>query len=112
MVHARPCPDAVTRLPRIQRALVIALCAWALFALACATPTAAPAAREAGPVFYSAPRALESSDFAVAPPLPAGEAPDAVPILGEAPAEPSSLFIAREILADRAAQLGELEREG
>jgi soluble lytic murein transglycosylase-like protein len=111
MVHARPGPADVTRSPRFQRAFVVALCLWALFALACATTTAPPAAHEASPV-YGAPRALESFDFAVAPPLPAGEAPDAVPILDEAPAEPSSLFIAREILAERAAQLSELEREG
>jgi soluble lytic murein transglycosylase-like protein len=109
MVHARQGFVHVTRSPRSQRALVIALCAWAAFALACATT--APPAPDAGPV-YGAPRALESFDFAAAPPLPAAEAPDAVPILDESPAEPSSLFIAREILAERALQLSELEQEG
>jgi soluble lytic murein transglycosylase-like protein len=95
----------------MQRVAALLVCAWALVAVACATTTAPQAAREAGPV-YGAPRALESVDFAVAPPVAAAEAPDAVPILDESPVEPSSLFIAREILADRASQLNELEREG
>jgi soluble lytic murein transglycosylase-like protein len=110
MVHARRRPVHVTRSPRVPRALAIGLCAWAVFAVACATTTAPPAAHEAP--LYGAPRTLDSLDFAVAPPVPAGEAPDAAPILDESPAEPSSLFSAREILAERAAQLNELEREG
>ncbi len=80
---------------------------WALSAVACATTTAPQ--REAEPL-YGAPRATES--FEVAPPLATADAPDAAPILDEAPAEPSSLFIAREILADRAPELDELQREG
>jgi len=106
-------PEArqVTRSPRFQRAAAVALVLWgALFAVACATATP-PQAPAAAPV-HGAPRAAESLDFAVAPPLAAAEAPDAAPILDEAPAEPSSLFIAREILAERAPELDELQREG
>src|SRR5688572_31531812 len=75
MVHARPRLGHVTRSPRLERAFVVALCGWALFAVACAT--APPAAHEAGPV-YGAPRALESFDFAQ--PVAVAEAPDAAPI--------------------------------
>lgn len=109
MLHARPRLVHVTRSPRVRRALVVALCAWAVFAMACATTTAPPVAHEAGPL-YGAPRALESFDFAA--PVAVADAPDAAPILDESPVEPSSLFIAREILAEKAAQLNELEREG
>jgi soluble lytic murein transglycosylase-like protein len=109
MVHARPRLVHVTRSPRARRALGVGLCAWTLFAVACATTTAPPAAREAEPL-YGSPRTLESFDFAA--PVTVGEAPDAAPILDESPVEPSSLFIAREILAERAPLLNELEQEG
>ena len=83
-----------------------------MFAVACATTTAPRgAAPEAGPL-YGAPRSTESLDFAAAPPLATADAPDAAPILDESPAEPSSLFLAREILAERAPQLDELQKEG
>jgi soluble lytic murein transglycosylase-like protein len=96
-------------MPRVPHARLLAACLGlsALSAVACATTTAPQ--QEAGPV-YAAPRATES--FEVAPPLVTADAPNAAPILDEAPAEPSSLFIAREILADRALELDELQREG
>jgi soluble lytic murein transglycosylase-like protein len=96
-------------MPRVPHARLLAAClgVCALSAVACATTTAPQ--READ-ALYGAPRATES--FAAAPPRAAADAPNAVPILDEAPAEPSSLFIAREILADRAAELDELQREG
>jgi soluble lytic murein transglycosylase-like protein len=78
---------------------------WALGSLACAT---APATR--APALYGAPRA--TSGFEAAPPFASGVAPDAAPILDGAPVEPSSLFLAREVLADRAPQLDEIQREG
>ena len=56
------------------------------------------------------PRATES--FVVAPPLATAEAPDAAPILDGSPAEPASLFLAREILNERAPQLDPLQVEG
>jgi soluble lytic murein transglycosylase-like protein len=99
-------------LPKLpgQRLLAVLLGLWALSAVACATTTAprgrAPAA---GPI-YGAPRTTDS--FAVAPPLVAGDAPDAAPILDEAPVQPSSLFLAREILAERAPELSPLQAEG
>jgi hypothetical protein len=106
--HARP----ATGSPRVRRLLAIGLGCWALFAVACATTTTPHGApREAGPV-YGAPRATESFDFAAVPPLATTDAPDAAPILDESPAEPSSLFLAREILAERAPQLDELQKEG
>src|SRR5688572_269190 len=106
-------PEArlATRLPRFPRAAAVALCVWALFAVACATATP-PQPRSLAGALYGAPRAAESLDFAVAPPLAAAEAPEAAPILEAAPAEPSSLFIARAILAERAPQLDELQKEG
>lgn len=99
--------------PRVRRLLAIGLGFWALFAVACATtaPPQGATAPEAGPV-YGAPRVTESFDFAAVPPLATTDAPDAAPILDESPAEPSSLFIAREILAERAPKLDELQREG
>jgi len=91
-----------------QRLLAVLLGLWALSAVACATTT--PNGRsEAGRV-YGAPRATES--FAVAAPLAVAEAPDAAPILDEAPAEHASLFLAREILAERAPELNPLQLEG
>ena len=96
-------------MPRVPHARLVAVClgVWALSAVACATTTAP--LHEAAPLFGS-PRITES--FEVAPPLAAADAPDAAPILDEAPAEPSSLFIAREILADRAPELDDMQREG
>jgi soluble lytic murein transglycosylase-like protein len=79
-----------------------------LSAVACATT--APHARSQAGRLYGAPRATES--FAVAPPLAAGEAPDAAPILDEVTAEHASLFLAREILAERAPELDPLQMEG
>jgi len=95
---------------RAPRALAALLVVWAVFAVACATTTAPQP--EAGPLYGGAPRVLESSDFAVAPPLDAAAAPDSAPILDGSPAEPSSLYIAREILAERAPELDELQKEG
>ena len=103
-------PENATGTPHVERAVGVVLVLWAVFALACATTTPAPHAP--GAPVYGAPRATEPFDFAVAPPLAAAEAPDAAPILDEAPAEPSSLFIAREILAERAPELDELQKEG
>jgi len=88
------------------RLLAACLGLWALSAVACATTALPP--RETEPL-YGAPRATES--FEAAPPLSAADAPDAAPILDDTPAEPSSLYIAREILADRATELDELQRE-
>jgi soluble lytic murein transglycosylase-like protein len=107
-----PNARTATGSPRVRRLLAIGLGCWALFAVACATTTAPRgAAPEAGPL-YGAPRATESFDFAAAPPLATTDAPDAAPILDESPAEPSSLFLAREILAERAPELDELQKEG
>ena len=107
-----PNARTATGSPRVRRLLAIGLGGWALFAMACATTTAPRgAAPEARPV-YGAPRATESFDFAAAPPLATTDAPDAAPILDESPAEPSSLFLAREILAERAPELDELQKEG
>jgi hypothetical protein len=107
-------PHTTTRSPRARRLLAIGLGGWALFAVACATTTTTTphgAAPEAGPL-YGSPRATESFDFAATPPLATADAPDAAPILDESPAEPSSLFLAREILAERAPELDELQKEG
>lgn len=93
---------------RAQRGLAVLLTLWALFAVACATTTPVPEAQPQ-PV-YGAPRVTES--FEVAPPQAAADAPDAAPILDEAPAEPSSLYLAREILAERAPELDALQKEG
>jgi soluble lytic murein transglycosylase-like protein len=100
--------------PRVRRLLVVALGASTLLAAACATTTAPHAAVpvDETPLYGGAPRAADGFDFAVAPPLAASDAPDAAPIFDEAPAEPSSLFIAREILDDRAPELSELQKEG
>jgi soluble lytic murein transglycosylase len=103
---ARPAPGFArgTRLP------ALALGLWALFAMACATT--APRAPQAGPV-YGTPRSTET--FLAAPPLgatEAPEAPDAAPILDPAAIESSSLFVAREVLEERAPQLDDLQREG
>jgi soluble lytic murein transglycosylase-like protein len=92
-----------------QRLLAVALGLWALFAVACATTTT-PHGRSQARQLYGAPRATES--FAVAPPLAAAEAPDAAPILDGSPAEHASLFLAREILNERAPQLDPLQVEG
>jgi len=104
-------PDArlASRSPRVRRAFALAIVGWAMFAAACAT-TRAPSA-ETGATLYGTPRHTESLGF-VAPPLPVANAPEAAPILDDTPAEPSSLYIAREILADRADDLDELQREG
>ena len=104
--HARTLPSG----RRARRLVAVVLGLWALSAVACATTTA-PHGRlqQAGPI-YGAPRATES--FAVAPPLAAGQAPDAAPIFDDAPAENASLFLAREILADRAPELNPLQLEG
>ncbi len=104
--HLRTLPKPL----QAQRLLAALLGLWALFAVACATTTAPRGAAPESESLYGSRRATES--FEVAPPLAAADAPDAAPILDEAPAEPSSLFIAREILADRAPQLDELQREG
>jgi soluble lytic murein transglycosylase-like protein len=109
--NARTPVRSFTGSPRTARLLAIALGCWSLFAVACATTTTPHGAGEAGPL-YGAPRATEPLDFAVAPPVASIEAPQAAPILDEAPAEPSSLFIAREILAERAPELDELQKEG
>ncbi len=99
--------------PQARRLLAIGLGFWALFAVACATTTTPRGAAPGdGPIYGGTPRATESFDFAVAPPLAVAEAPDAAPIFDEAPAEPSSLFLAREILAERAPELNELQKEG
>jgi soluble lytic murein transglycosylase-like protein len=102
-------PDArlLTRPPRAQRAIATLLGVWAMFAMACATT--APPLPDPEPL-YGAPRAVES--FEAAPPLAATEAPGATPLLDESPADPASLFIAREILAERAPELDELQKEG
>ena len=102
--HARTLPTAPG-----QRLLAASIGLWALFAVACATTTAPHGRIQAGPV-YGAPRATET--FAVAPPLVATEAPDAAPILDEPPAENASLFLAREILNERAVELDPLQVEG
>jgi soluble lytic murein transglycosylase-like protein len=91
-----------------QRLLAVALGLWALFAVACATTT--PHGRSQARQVYGVPRATES--FVVAPPLATAEAPDAAPILDGSPAEPASLFLAREILNERAPQLDPLQVEG
>jgi soluble lytic murein transglycosylase-like protein len=91
-----------------RRLLAASLGLWALFAVACATTT--PQGRSQAGQLYGAPRATES--FVVAPPLAAAEAPDATPILDGAPAEHSSLFLAREILNERAPHLDPLQLEG
>ena len=91
-----------------RRLLAVLLGLWALSAVACATTT--PHGRPQAGRLYGAPRATES--FVVAPPLAAAEAPDAAPILDEAPAEDSSLILAREILNERAPQLEPLQLEG
>jgi Transglycosylase SLT domain len=102
----RSAPHAfATGSPRVRHLLVALLGAWVLLSTACAT-TSAPGAG----TLYGAPRTPDG--FAAAPPLPATGAPDAAPILDESPVEPSSLFLAREILADRAPELDELQREG
>ncbi len=103
-------PPPTLPMPRMQRMLAVSLGLWALLAVACATTTAPRGGTSGAGPLYGSPRITES--FEARPPLAAFEAPDAAPILDEAPAEPSSLFIAREILADRAPQLDELQREG
>ncbi len=110
----KPAPDPrpLTGLPRGQHTLVLALGLWALFAMACATTAPRAPAAPAGPL-YGTPRPTDS--FLAAPPLgvaEAPEAPDAAPILDPASIESSSLFVAREVLAERAPQLDELQREG
>jgi soluble lytic murein transglycosylase-like protein len=92
-----------------QRLLAVLLGLWALFAVACATTTTPHGRSQAGRL-YGVPRATES--FAVAPPLVAAEAPDAAPILDGSPAEDASLFLAREILNERAPHLDPLQVEG
>jgi soluble lytic murein transglycosylase len=102
----RPLPG----LPRGQRSLVLALGLWALFAMACATTAPRGPATQAGPL-YGTPRPTDT--FLAAPPFGAAEAPaDAAPILDPASIESSSLFVAREVLEERAPQLDELQREG
>ena len=103
---ARPVP----RLARGRRLLALGLGLWALFAMACAT--SAPRGPQARPL-YGTPRPTKA--FLAAPPLGATDAPrapDAAPILDPASIESSSLFVAREVLAERAPQLDELQREG
>jgi soluble lytic murein transglycosylase-like protein len=108
----RPAP-AAQPLPgtgRRQRLLALAVGLLALVASACATT--APRAPGADPL-YGTPRPTDT--FLAAPPLGLAEAPDApaaVPILDSTTIESSSLFVAREILADRAPALDELQREG
>lgn len=104
--HARTLP-----LLTGQHLLALALGVWAVLSMACATTTAAPsqAARAAGPV-YGTPRVTET--FVVAPPLVPAEAPEAAPILDETPPEHASLFLAREILNERAVELDPLQVEG
>ena len=94
-----------------RRLLAASLGLWAIFAVACATttPTAPHGRIQAGPV-YGAPRATET--FVVAPPLAPAEAPEAAPILDEAPAGNASLFLARAILNERAVELDPLQVEG
>jgi soluble lytic murein transglycosylase-like protein len=99
------------RSPWARHLLVAALGSWMLFAMACATATPPRTAQAGGPL-YGAPRATDPLDFQVAPPVAVAGAPDAAPILDEAPVEPSSLYIAREVLAERAPQLDELQKEG
>jgi soluble lytic murein transglycosylase-like protein len=92
-----------------RRGLALLLTVWAIFAVACATTTTTAPQPEAQPL-NAAPRVTES--FQVAPPLATAVAPDAAPILDEAPVEPSSLYLAREILAERAPELDALQKEG
>jgi soluble lytic murein transglycosylase-like protein len=95
-----------------HRVLALVLGVWALSAVACAT-TPAPHGRspQAAAATYGAPRVPER--FAVAPPLAPATAPEAAPILDEAPAaEHASLFLAREILNARAVELDPLQVEG
>jgi len=112
MLHApsaRPAPG----LARGQRSLALALGLWAVLATACATQgPRGPLGAEPG-ALTGTPRLTET--FLAAPPLglaAAPDAPDAAPILDSAALESSSLFVAREILADRAPQLDALQREG
>ena len=106
--HARP----LTGSPRAQRLLAIVLGGWALFAVACATTTrrTAPRPRPGRSTARRAPPRASTSRPRRRSPRPTRPTPR--PILDEAPAEPSSLFLAREILAERAPQLDELQREG
>lgn len=93
-----------------RRLLAVLLGLWALSAVACATTTTPHGRSSQAGRLYGAPRATES--FAVAPPLAAADAPDAAPILDESPAEHASLFLAREILNERAPHLDPLQVEG
>lgn len=87
-------------LARSRRLLALALATWALFAFGCATATSP----------HLQPRSSET--FLTQPPLGANRAPDAAPILDWASIESASLFVAREILQERAPQLDELQKEG
>jgi soluble lytic murein transglycosylase-like protein len=100
---ARPAP----RSAHGRRLLALGLGLWALFAMACATT--APRGPQAGPV-YGKPRS--TGTFLAAPPIGAPETPAAAPILDPTPIESSSLFVAREVLDERAPELDELQREG
>jgi soluble lytic murein transglycosylase-like protein len=107
VAEARSLPGTVRR----QRPLAVAAGLAALLASACATT--APRAPQAADPLYGTPRPTET--FLAAPPLGLvgpPEAPDAAPILDPAAIESSSLFLAREVLADRAPELDELQREG
>jgi len=105
-------PAQARTLPKLhgQRLLAGLLGLWALLAVACATTTTPNTRSHQAGRAYGTPRATES--FAVAPPLAAAEAPDAAPILDGAPAEHASLFLAREVLAERAPELDPLQLEG
>lgn len=92
-----PCAELPRGLARSQRFLALALGAWALFAVACATST---------------PHPRSSSTFLTRPPLGASFAPDAAPIFDPTEIESSSLIVAREILHERAPQLDPLQKEG
>jgi soluble lytic murein transglycosylase-like protein len=107
VAEARSLSESVHR----QRPLAVAIGLVALLASACATT--APRAPEAVGPLYGTPRPTDS--FLAAPPLGPAEpaaAPDAAPILDPTAIESSSLFVAREVLADRAPELDELQREG
>jgi soluble lytic murein transglycosylase-like protein len=94
---------------RRQRPLVAVVGLAALLASACATT--APRAPEAADPLYGTPRPTDT--FLAAPPLGLAEpAAEAAPIMDPATIESSSLFLAREVLADRAPELDELQREG
>ncbi len=107
VAEARSLSESVRR----QRPLAVAIGLVALLASACATT--APRAPEAADPLYGTPRPTDT--FLAAAPLGLAEpaaAPDAAPILDRATIESSSLFLAREVLADRAPELDELQREG